>query len=114
MFEHIIEETIGSPDPRDFISEEEQEPLAKFIEQYELSPELWNPTHPMYMKKTVRNSALNRILPYLVKVNLKFEKREDVKIKINSLRTNYRKELKKIAESKISKRNTDEIYVPSS
>lgn len=107
------EETIGSPGPRDFVSEE-QEPLAKFIEQYELSPELWNPTHPMYMKKAIRNSALDRLLPYLVKVNSKFDKREDVKKKINSLRTNYRKELKKIAASKRSGRSTDEMYVPSS
>jgi len=111
--ENINEETVESPGPRDF-SIEEQESLLKFIEEYELLPELWNPTHSMYLKKTLRNSALDRLLPFLRKVNAKFDERENVKKKINSLRTNYRKELKKISASKKSGRSTDEIYVPSS
>lgn len=71
--------------------------MLKYIDEYELSPELWNPTRPVYLKKTLGNSALDRLLPVLRKVNAKFDKREDVKKKINSLRTNRRKETKKIS-----------------
>ncbi|CAK1585835.1 unnamed protein product [Parnassius mnemosyne] len=39
--------------------------------------------------------------------------REDVKKKLNALRTNFRKELKKIHKSKSSGKGTDEVYVPS-
>lgn len=103
-------DTVGSPSSRD----EEQDALRNFIEQYELSAELWNPTNPMYSKKAARNSALDRLIPFLVRIKPGANKREDVKKKINSLRTNYRKELKKIAASKRSGKSADELYTPSS
>nr|CAD7590024.1 unnamed protein product [Timema genevievae] len=70
------EDIVGSPGSR-----EEEYALRHFIEQYELSPELWNPTNPLYSKKAARNSALDLLIPILMRINLGANKREDVKKK---------------------------------
>ncbi|XP_055623622.1 uncharacterized protein LOC129767036 [Toxorhynchites rutilus septentrionalis] len=88
--------------------------LRKFIEQYELSPELWNQTNGKYKNKTARNLALDRLIPFLERINPTNNTREHVNKRINSLRTNYRKELKKNCASKRSGKSADEIYTPSS
>nr|CAD7579053.1 unnamed protein product [Timema californicum] len=48
------EDTVGSPGSREDV-------LHPFIEQYELSPELWNTTNPLY-SKAARNSALDLLI----------------------------------------------------
>nr|CAD7455068.1 unnamed protein product [Timema tahoe] len=70
------EDIVGSPGSR-----EEEYALCHFIEQYELSPELWNPTNPLYSKKAARNSALDLLIPILMRINLGANKREDVEKK---------------------------------
>ncbi|KAK9719369.1 Alcohol dehydrogenase transcription factor Myb/SANT-like [Popillia japonica] len=94
-------------------NESEREVLRNFIEQYENFPELWNASHPHYMNKNKRNLALEKMLESYkaIKPNAT---REDVRKKINSLRTNYRKEVKKIIKSKRSGIGTDNVYEPSS
>lgn len=74
------EDTVGSSSSR-----EEQDALRHFIEQYKLSPELWNPTNPMYLKKAARNSALDLLIPFPVRIKTGANKREDLKKKINSM-----------------------------
>ncbi|XP_055628061.1 uncharacterized protein LOC129769679 [Toxorhynchites rutilus septentrionalis] len=91
--------------------EEKQETLRAFIEQYEAAPELWDPTNPKYTNKMMRDKALDRLLPFLARFKLNANRREDVKDKINSLRTNYRKEL---VRTKKPFKGTGEPYTPSS
>lgn len=76
-------------------------------------PELWNPTSPNYINKTKRNTALDKLLEVYKKIK-PTANRVDVRRKINTLRTNYRKELKKILSSKRSGSGTDEVYKPTS
>ncbi|XP_074038447.1 ethanolamine kinase 1 isoform X3 [Leptinotarsa decemlineata] len=90
-----------------------EEILRNFIETYESLPELWNSSLDIYKNKTKRNAALNKLL--VIYKKLKPEaKLPDVRRKINTLRSNYRKELKKIVTSKRSRNGTDEVYKPSS
>lgn len=87
--------------------------LQSFIATYEELPLLWNPTDPNYKNKMKRNAALGKLLSI-------YEKCKpgaticDVRRKINTLRCNYRKELKKIEDSKRSGAGADDIYSPSS
>lgn len=87
---------------------EDSDVLRKFIETYEVLPELWNPTHPLYINKTERNMALDKLLNIYVKIK-PGATRADVRRKINTLRCNYRKELKKILSSKRSGSSVDEV-----
>nr|XP_023020622.1 uncharacterized protein LOC111509164 [Leptinotarsa decemlineata] len=90
-----------------------EEILRNFIETYESLPELWNSSLDIYKNKTKRNAALKKLL--VIYKKLKPEaKLPDVRRKINTLRSNYRKELKKIVTSKRSRNGTDEVYKPSS
>lgn len=89
------------------------EPLRRFIEVYESLPELWNCAHGAYKNRTKRNLALDKLVPWyeLIKPGAN---RDDVKRKINSLRTNFRKELKKILTSKRSGAGRNDVYQPQS
>ncbi|CAG2054000.1 unnamed protein product [Timema podura] len=70
------EDIVGSPGSR-----EEEYALPHFIKQYELSPELWNPTNPLYSKKAARNSAIDLLIPILMRINLGANKREDARFR---------------------------------
>lgn len=87
--------------------------LRSFIETYEGLTELWNPTDPNYMNKTKRNAALDKLVSIYSK-SKPGANRADVRRKINILRSNYRKELKKIEDSKRSGTGADEVYTPTS
>ena len=81
------------------VTAEEGEVLRNFIETYEALPELWNPTNPVYLNKTKRNIALDKLMNIYIKIK-PGASRADVRRKINTLRCNYRKELKKVLTSK--------------
>lgn len=87
--------------------------LIEFIELYETLPEVWDSRRKDYMSKSKRHSALEKLLECYKKIKPNAT-REDVRKKINSLRTNYRKELKKIISSKRSGAGTEEVYKPTS
>ncbi|KAK5649984.1 hypothetical protein RI129_001013 [Pyrocoelia pectoralis] len=65
------------------------------------------------MNKTKKNAGLKKLLQVyeIIKPGATIA---DVRRKINTLRSNYRKELKKIVNSKRSGAGADEVYVPSS
>ncbi|KAK7063325.1 hypothetical protein SK128_016049 [Halocaridina rubra] len=66
----------------------------KFIRAYRNLPLLWDPSSKNYMIKWRRKKAYEELL--VVYKDMKEDATvDDVKKKINSLRTNYRKELKK-------------------
>ncbi|CAK1581203.1 unnamed protein product [Parnassius mnemosyne] len=86
--------------------------LSIFIKTWETYPELWNTCCESYRDKVRKNNAFDKLLDIYKKMKPN-STREDVKKKLNALRTNFRKELKKIHKSKSSGKGTDEVYVPS-
>ncbi|KAK7012739.1 Small ubiquitin-related modifier 2 [Halocaridina rubra] len=87
--------------------------LQEFISAFQGLPELWDVRSENYMKKSKKLLAYEKLLE--VYKSLKADATvEDAKKKINTLRSNFRKELKKIHDSKASGAGTDDIYQPSS
>ncbi|XP_077292210.1 uncharacterized protein LOC143915433 isoform X1 [Arctopsyche grandis] len=99
--------------PADNLSNSDAKLLRKFIENYETLPLLWDQTHPDYCNKFKRNAALGKLLRIYIRLKPGATV-IDVKRKINSLRSNYRKELKKIIASKSSGDSPDDVYSPTS
>ncbi|XP_017477060.1 PREDICTED: uncharacterized protein LOC108367033 isoform X2 [Rhagoletis zephyria] len=91
----------------------DQRCLKEFIIQLESMPELWDPSSKSYMNKIKRTAGHEKLLLILKKINDNATV-GDVRKKINSLRSNYRKELKKIIDSKRSGAGTEDVYIPKS
>lgn len=89
----------------------ESDPLRSFIETFETLEILWNNNSEHYKNKTKRNAAIKKLIPIYQKIK-PGATAFDVKRKINTLRCNYRKELKKIEDSKRSGAGADQIYKP--
>ncbi|KAK9876666.1 hypothetical protein WA026_014043 [Henosepilachna vigintioctopunctata] len=70
-------------------------------------------TNSNYKNKNKRNAALVKLLSVYEKCK-PGATISDVRRKINTIRCNYRKELKKIEDSKRSGAGTDDVYSPSS
>lgn len=69
----------------------------EFIIAYETLPLLWDETHSDYTNKYKRNEALDKLLVVLKKIKPTASVK-DVKDKVNTLRSDYRRELMEIAE----------------
>lgn len=95
------------------LSETDTEYLKHFIEVYETLPELWNPRLPAYKNRNSRKKAIQKLIPIYQKLKPNADEAE-VRKKINALRTNYRKEVKKIITSRRSGCGEDEVYTPTS
>lgn len=89
------------------------EVLRKFIGKYESLPELWNPLNPNYKNKNHRAVAYDKLLPIFKRLKAGATL-DDVKRKINTLRCNYRKELRKVLASKRLANSPDDVYHPTS
>lgn len=63
--------------------------LKSFIFSYENSPALWNPSDKDYLNKYKKNEDFDRLLREYKNIKPNAT-RDDVKKKINSLRSNYR------------------------
>lgn len=87
--------------------------MKKFIETYELLPQLWNATSPLYMNKYRRNEGLAKLLDIFKQLKPDATIK-DVRKKVNTLRSNYRRELNKIKASKRTGSGTEDVYTPSS
>ncbi|KAK4886925.1 hypothetical protein RN001_003196 [Aquatica leii] len=98
----------------ELVEEEEnaKEVMQQFIELYETLPELWNSKSTMYMNKTKRNQALDKLLVFYKNIN-KNAKRKDIRKKINTLRSNFRRELKKVLSSKRFGAGAEDVYKPT-
>lgn len=77
-------------------SRNERDLLRDFISAYKDLPELWDVRNEAYTKKQIRDVAYKKLLVFYKKIKSNATV-EDVKKKINSLRSNFRKELKKVA-----------------
>lgn len=101
-----------SVDVNDPTNHEDDNVLKRFIELYETLPELWNCASPYYINKYKRNAALQKLLE--VYKELKPNASSDVRRKVNTLRSNFRREKNKIKASKRSGAEADDVYKPTS
>jgi hypothetical protein len=81
--------------------------LSRFIEAYTDLPVLWVVSLKEYSNKKNKNAARDKLVTILKEIK-KDTTREDVRKKIDSLRTNYRKGLRKVNDSRSSCVGTDE------
>ncbi len=92
--------------------EEDRSFQLECIDVYKHLPALWKVKSDDYSNRNKKDAA------YAVLIEKFKEKypnytREDVKKKINSYRTNYRKELKKVQDSERSGAGTEQLYEPT-
>lgn len=87
--------------------------LRCFIETLETLEVLWNCSKEDYKNKIKRKAAIVKLIPIYSKIKPGATEK-DVRRKINTLRCNYRKELKKIQDSKRSGVGSEEVYQPTS
>lgn len=86
--------------------------LLEFIRTYRSLPSLWDVNNMDYNNRHKKCLGYDKLVEKLQKVE-PHATRETVVKKINSLRSNFRKEVRKIEESKRSGKSADEIRVPS-
>lgn len=86
--------------------------ICDFIEIYKLHPCLWDKTDPHYHNSNIREAAYTLLLEKYREYDDKATK-ATVKSKINSLRSTYKKEYKKVKDSEKSGAGNEEIYKPS-
>ncbi|KAF5302425.1 hypothetical protein FQR65_LT08514 [Abscondita terminalis] len=85
--------------------------ITGLLELYQGKSCLWQTTCPEYTNKNLKNDCYKELVAYCQK----FYKEADktfVQQKLQNLRTAFRKELKKVEDSKRSGAGTDDIYVP--
>lgn len=87
--------------------------MRRLIEAYDALPVLWNSRFPLYKNKKKRREAMVDLLSVYQKLNSEATVK-DVGKKINSMRVDYRKELKKVIASKRPGSSPESLYVPTS
>ncbi|KAI4454259.1 hypothetical protein MML48_10g00007979 [Holotrichia oblita] len=83
-----------------------------FIEEYKCHPCLWKIISKEYINKNLKNEAYEKLVK-LYKSIYPEANRDFVVKKIQSLRGSFRKEAKKVEESKRSGASANDVYVPS-
>lgn len=86
--------------------------LAEFIHMYREYPCLWKVKSKEYSDRVKKNLAYEHLTTKLKEIDPDANKEKVVK-KINSLRSCFRKELKKVNDSKTSGAGADDTYTPS-
>jgi len=89
-----------------------RELLEDFIRAYQSQPCLWRIKSKDCHDKAKRDAAYDILLKKYRLIDVNADKDAVVK-KINAFRTNYRREKRKVEESRHSGIGTDEIYEPS-
>lgn len=90
----------------------ERDFIRECIEVYRSQPALWNIKSKDYSNRQKKNDAYEVLLGKY-KEKYPDATREDVTKKFNSLRTNFRKELKRINDSKRTGTSTDDVEEPT-
>ncbi|XP_072387375.1 uncharacterized protein [Diabrotica undecimpunctata] len=85
--------------------------LEQFINLYYSEPCLWNTKDKNYFNRDLKRSAYSKLIEHLKLVDSNANKAGVIK-KINNIRSTYKKERTKVANSKKSGAGTDEVYVP--
>lgn len=89
-----------------------REILEEFINIYRNEPCLWQIKNQDYHNRDKKTAAYNKLIAQYKKIEPNANRDMIVK-KMNGLRTNYRKEKKKVEESKRSGTGTNDVYVPT-
>ncbi|XP_055916792.1 uncharacterized protein LOC129949387 [Eupeodes corollae] len=84
--------------------------LSEFIDCYELCPSLWDNSSPEYTSRHTKFIAYNKLLNIMKKYK-EDASITDVKKKINTLRSNFRREMKRISRSEA--RGDMPLYTPN-
>lgn len=92
--------------------EEERNFILECIEVYKNLPALWNVKSKDYSNRQKKNEQYEQLLRKYREKYPEADKSQLVK-KFNSLRTNFRKELKRIKDSEKSGAGTDDIAEPT-
>lgn len=85
--------------------------LLEFIESYKSYPCLWKIKSSDYSKRNIKDRAYEVLIEKMKEVDVKAN-RDTVVKKINSSRSAYRKEVKKIKESTRSGAGEEDVYTP--
>jgi len=86
--------------------------LTEFIHKYREYPYLWKGKSKEYFDRVKKNLAYEHLTTKLKEIDPDTNKEKTVK-KINSLRSCFRKELKKVNDPKTSGAGADDTYTPS-
>lgn len=86
---------------------EDREFIIEFLHLYREYPALWKILSTEYSDRNLKNNSYKVIIKKYKEVDQKQTRKK------NSLRTNFRKELKKVKASYGSGTGSDHIYVPS-
>ena len=89
-----------------------KEALLSFIEEYRNLPVLWDQQCTAYSNR-IKKAAAYDILIEKLKAIEPDATRDSVVKKINNLRSTFRKELKKVNNSRRLGAGSDDVYVPS-
>ena len=85
--------------------------VLKFIELYKSYECLWRIKSKEYSNRILKDKAYVEMIHFVKEIDSSAN-HETVTKKINALRTNFRKELKKVESSKTSGAGEEDIYVP--
>ncbi|KAK2578454.1 hypothetical protein KPH14_012018 [Odynerus spinipes] len=88
------------------------EKWQSFFQVYQSLLELWQVKSDVYKNKSKKNKAWETLLLEYKEIDPE-DTVEKLKAKLNSIRTNYRQELKKVNDSVRSGAGEDDVYVPS-
>ena len=95
-----------------FVRKSEREVMAEFIDMYQSNTCLWKVRSKEYADKFKREEAYKLLVDHMKQLNPEIKKNDVIK-KINSLRSCFRKEHKKVIHSKTSGKELEEIYKPN-
>ena len=84
----------------------------EFLDLYKDMPALWKIKSPEYSNRIIKNSCYEELVKKLKEIN-NDANREMVVKKINTFRTTYRKELKKVRASEKSGAGVEDVYEPT-
>ena len=94
------------------IKDKEREIIMDFIDIYKTHTALWKVKSKEYSNRELRNKGLEELREKLKEL-IPHCTKDDVMKKINSLRSSFRRELRKHESSKKSGNATDDIYTPT-
>jgi predicted house-cleaning noncanonical NTP pyrophosphatase (MazG superfamily) len=86
--------------------------IIEFLEKYRQFPCLWKIKSKDYTNKNLKNRAYDELLTVCKNINPEAN-RDFVVKKIQSFRGSFRKELKKVEDSKRSGKSADDVHVPT-
>ncbi|XP_008192749.2 uncharacterized protein LOC103312840 isoform X1 [Tribolium castaneum] len=84
----------------------------EFLTLYKQNPILWQQKHPQYRNRSLRSEAYATIVKKCQEFNPEADE-DFVRMKIDSMRSTFRKERKKVLQSKATATNPEDVYKPS-